>query len=98
MNYFYLEIEAARAEDSIPSMSYVQLLDNLVRFAELGVLAPDNPASMLVVARLGDRARFRRSGLTFDQLSAAVERYRRSVHADPSVAKAIELAIAPLRP
>jgi hypothetical protein len=59
MNYSYIDTETARAEDMIPSMSYAALLDNLIWLTRLGVLAPGNPTSMLVVARLVDRARIR---------------------------------------
>lgn len=97
MNYFYLEAEAARVEEMIPSMSYAELLENLTRLTELGVLTPGNPASMLVVARLADRARFRRSGVTLDQLRAALERYRTSANPACAVVKAIEQAVANFR-
>ncbi|HTS75080.1 MAG TPA: hypothetical protein VMG40_02695 [Bryobacteraceae bacterium] len=94
MNYFSIDLEAARAEEQIPSMSYRELLENLTRLTELGVLTPENPASMLVVARLADRARFRRSGLTLDELRDALERYRACADPARAVVKAIEQAIA----
>ncbi len=94
MNYSYIDVEADRAEERIPSMSYAELLENLTRLTELGVLRQGNPASMLVVARLADRARFRRSGITLDELGAALDRYRASADPAEAIVKAIEQAIA----
>jgi len=96
MNYSHIDAEAARAEELIPSLSYAALLDNLVWLTKLGVLAPGNPASMLVVARLVDRARIRRSGITVDQLRASLEAYRASSKPVYAVVKALEQAIASL--
>jgi hypothetical protein len=96
MNYSYIDTEMARAEDMIPSMSYAALLDNLVWLTRLGVLAPGNPASMLVVARLVDRARIRRSGVTVEQLRASLEAYRATAQPVYAVVKALEQAIASL--
>jgi|HubBroStandDraft_5_1064220.scaffolds.fasta_scaffold319659_1 hypothetical protein len=96
MNYSYIDTEMARAEDMIPSMSYATLLDNLVWLTRLGVLAPGNPASMLVVARLVDRARIRRSGITLEQLRASLDAYRATAQPVYAVVKALEQAIASL--
>jgi hypothetical protein len=96
MNYSHIDAEAARAEELIPSLSYAALLDNLVWLTKLGVLAPGNPASMLVVARLVDRARIRRSGITAEQLRASLDAYRGSANPVYAVVKALEQAIASL--
>ena len=90
----FIDKEMDRAEELIPSMSYTALLDNLIWFTKLGVLAPENPASMLVVARLVDRARIRRSGITAARLRSALESYRTSPNAVYAVVKALEQAIA----
>lgn len=94
MNYSAIDTEAARAEEMIPSMSYAELLENLTRLTQLGILRPGNPARMLVVARLADRARFRRSGITLERLREALDRYRNSARSAGAVVKAIEQAIA----
>jgi hypothetical protein len=94
MNYSYIDAEMARAEELIPSMSYAALLDNLIWLTKLGILAPGNPASMLVVARLVDRARIRRSSVTVERLRAALEAYRASPNPVFAVVKALEQAIA----
>ena len=96
MNYSQIDAETARAEDLIPSLSYAALLDNLIWLTKLGVLAPGNPSSMLVVARLVDRARIRRSGITVEQLSASLEAYRASRNPVYAVVKALEQAVASL--
>ncbi len=64
MNYFSMNTKARQAEELIPSMSYRTLLENLSRLTELGVIAPQNPMTMLVAARLVDRSRILRSGVT----------------------------------
>jgi hypothetical protein len=94
MNYSQIDAEAARAEDMIPSMSYAVLLDNLVWLTKLGVLAPGNPTSMLVVARLVDRARIRRSGITVERLRASLDAYRAIAQPVYAVVKALEQAVA----
>jgi hypothetical protein len=93
LNDSYIDAEMARAEDLIPSMSYTALLENLPWLTGLGVLAPGNPASMLVVARLVDRARIRRSGITADCLRASLETYRASPNPVYAVVKALEDAV-----
>ena len=94
LNYTYTDAQVARAEEMIPSMSYTALLDNLIWLSDLGVLAPGNPVSMLVVARLVDRTRLRRSGVTRQRIEAALEAYRVSGSAVVAVVKALEQAIA----
>jgi hypothetical protein len=93
MNYSYIDNEITRAEEMIPSMTYTALLDNLIRLTELGVLAPGHPASMLVVARLVDRGRIRRSGITAGQIRTTLDVYRNSARPVYAVVKALEQAI-----
>ena len=92
MNYLYLEAEAARAEESIPTMSYRALVDNLARLTELGVIAPENPATMLVAARLIDRSRVQKSGVSAAELGSALDEYRRRRDAVDGIVKALERA------
>jgi hypothetical protein len=94
MYYSHTDAQVARAEELIPSMSYTALLDNLIWLTNLGVLAPENPVSMLVVARLVDRARLRRSGVTGERLRTALDAYRASGNPVFAVVKALEQAIA----
>jgi hypothetical protein len=94
MNDSYIDAEMARAEDLIPSMSYRALLENLPWLTNLGVLAPGNPASMLVVARLVDRARIRQSGITADCLRTSLDAYRASPNPVYAVVKALEDAVS----
>jgi hypothetical protein len=91
-HYFYPEAEAALAEETIPSMNYRTLLENLARLTELCVVAPENPATMLVAARLVDRSRVRRSGVAEFELRAALEVYRQRRDAVPGIVKALERA------
>ena len=92
MNYLHTEAEAAHAEESIPSMSYRTLVENLGRLTELGVVAPENPATMLVAARLLDRSRIQRSGVSAGELHSALENYRRRPDAVAGIVKALERA------
>jgi len=94
LNYLYLEAEAARAEESLPSMSYRALVENLGRLSELGVVAPENPATMLVAARLVDRSRIRQSGMSGSELRSALDQYRRRRDAVDGIVKALEGALA----
>jgi len=94
MNYLYTEAEAARAEEAIPSMSYRQLIENLGYFTELGVIAPENPATMLVAARLVDRARIRKSGVSEAEMRVALGQYRARRDAVEGIVKALERALA----
>jgi len=98
MNYLYLEMEAARAEESIPSLSYRSLLENLGRLTELGVIAPHNPATMLVAARLVDRGRIREAGVHAAEISSSLESYRRRSDAAAGIVKALERALELARP
>ena len=97
MNYLHLETEAAQAEEKIPSMTYRSLLENLGRLTELGVIAPENPATMLVAARLVDRARIQQSGISAGELRAALESYRDRRDCVSGVVKALERALETTR-
>ena len=93
MNYLSLDTEARCAEESIPSMTYRTLLENLSRLTVLGVIAPQNPATMLVAARLVDRARILRSGVTAAELRHALDAYRAQKRSIYGVVKALEQAL-----
>ena len=94
MSYLFINTEADRVEEMIPSMSYATLVENLGWMTELGVIADESPTTMLVVARLVDRGRVLRSGLTAPQLRHATERYCGGTQWKPvhSVVKALETA------
>jgi hypothetical protein len=93
MNYLFIDTEARRAEELIPSMPYRTLLENLGRLTLLGVIAPQNPVTMLVVARLVDRARILRSGVTAAELRRALEAYKSAGKPIHGVVKALEQAL-----
>lgn len=95
MNYFYINSDAERAEEMIPSMSYATLVGNLGWMTKLGLLAPGNPVSMLVVARLVDRSRIRRSGMCAEELRTALRVYLTGIDWKPqyAVVKALEKAV-----
>jgi 60 kDa SS-A/Ro ribonucleoprotein len=96
MTYIYTHRdshEASRAEERIPSMAYRELLSELSRLTELGVIAPESPATMLVVARLIDRSRIVRSGVTAVELRAALRTYLKQREPVYSVVKALDRAI-----
>ena len=91
-NYFHNR-DARRAEDSIPSLSYTALVESLPRLTDLGVIAHGNPAAMLVVARLVDRTRIERSGITRAELRQALAAYLAHPKAFFPVVKALEQAV-----
>ena len=93
-NYLFPYTEAARAEESIPSMTYATLLENLSRLTDLDILAPANPIGMLVAARIVDRSRIQRSGLSAMDLRGALEKYRQHPKAVFGIVKALEQAHA----
>ncbi len=95
-NYLFPYTEAARAEESIPSMTYATLLENLSRLTDLGILAPENPVGMLVAARIVDRTRVQRSGLSALDLRRALEEYRKHPKAVFGIVKALEQALGHL--
>jgi hypothetical protein len=68
--------DTQRTEELLPSMSYRALVENLGRLGELGLLEQGSPAAMLVVARLVDRGRILRSGMSAGELRLALESYR----------------------
>ncbi|GEM_PF-5797794 len=96
-NYTYSYTQASRAEEMIPSMTYTGLVENLVALTDLGVLAPGDPATMLVAARLVDRARIARSGITVNTLKRALGEYRAHPRAVFGIIKALEQALAVVR-
>jgi hypothetical protein len=93
MTYTYTHREAAFAEERIPLMDYRTLLSELGPLTELGVIAPETPATMLVVARLIDRARILRSGVTAIELRTALRAYLKQRQPVYSVVKALDHAI-----
>jgi hypothetical protein len=93
LNYFYPYTEAARAEEAIPSMTYAALVENLTQLTDLGVLGTDNPITMLVAARIVDRARIERSGISAAELLGALGEYRVHPKAVEGIVKALELAV-----
>ena len=92
-NYPYFYSQAGRAEEQVPSMTYADLLANLVRLTDLGVIAPGNPVTMLVAARLVDRARIARSGVSAGVLKRALAEYRAHPGAVFGIVKALEQAV-----
>jgi hypothetical protein len=87
---------ARRAEEILPSLPYRELVANLGELTALGVISYENPATMLVVARLVDRGRIMRSGMSAVELRSALEDYRAGGAWRPvaSVVKALEQAIS----
>jgi hypothetical protein len=81
---------ARRAEDLLPSLAYKELVESLGPLTELGVFEEGSLATALVVARLVDRGRILRSGLTAKDLTEALATYRQ-VTARPI--RAIERAL-----
>lgn len=67
---------ARRAEDLLPSLAYRELVENLGPLTDLGILEEGGLATALVVARLVDRGRILRSGLSAQDLTAALATYR----------------------
>lgn len=93
MTYFYPSREAIRAEERIPSMDYRTLLNELGRLTELRVIAPETPATMLVVARLIDRSRIVRSGVSATEIRAVLRAYLKQHEPAYAVVKALDRAI-----
>jgi len=92
-NYFYPYREARRAEDTIPSMSYAELVENLIPLTDMRVLEPGNPITMLVAARLVDRTRIARSGMAASTLKRVLGEYRAHPRAVFGIVKALEQAV-----
>ncbi|HLX42338.1 MAG TPA: hypothetical protein VKR43_02840 [Bryobacteraceae bacterium] len=93
VTYFYTDNEAARAEEMIPSMTYRTLLENLQRLTDLGVICAESTVSMLVVARLVDRTRIRRSGVPVDVIQRTLAAYRNASQPVHAVIRALERAV-----
>jgi hypothetical protein len=93
-SYFDIRNERS-AEEALPRMSYGALVDSLGRLTQLGVLAQGTASTMLTVARLVDRGRIERSGLSLDQMQRALETYRGGARWKPvpAVVFALERAI-----
>jgi hypothetical protein len=96
--YPYSYSEAARAEEMIPSMTYAVLVANLRWLTDIGVLSDRNPVSMLVAARIVDRSRIERSGLSVDDLRAALDWYRSHRGAVRGIVLALEQAVETAKP
>jgi hypothetical protein len=96
MNYIHSYTEAAYAEEMIPSMTYTGLLESLGRLTDLGLIAPENPVTMLVVARIVDRTRILRSGVSAAEVRFVLESYRRRKPVD-AVVHALERALETLQ-
>jgi hypothetical protein len=92
-SYFYTDNEALQAEEMIPSMTYATLLENLGKLTDLGVITSESTVSMLVVARLVDRARVRRSGIPAETIQRRLDTYRTRGNAVHAVVKALERAV-----
>ena len=92
-NYFYSHTQADRAEEMIPSMTYIDLVESLEQLTALGVLTPGDPVTMLVAARLVDRNRILRSGMTAAELKRALGQYRNHPRAVYGIVKALEQAV-----
>jgi hypothetical protein len=86
---------ALRAEDLLPSLGYKELVEQLGPLTELGVLEEGALATALVVARLVDRARILRSGLSAQDLTGSLATYGQ-ITARPvkAIERALEQAIA----
>lgn len=67
---------ADRAEETLPFLSFRELLDKLEYFTDLGIIAEGSLPMMLIVARLVDRRRVLQSGLTSTEVERALVRYR----------------------
>jgi len=91
--YFYTDSEALRAEEMIPSMTFATLLDSLGKLTDLGVITSESTVSMLVVARLIDRARIRRSGIPAEIIRRKLDTYRARGNSVHAVVKALERAV-----
>lgn len=71
-------LESARVwEALLDSMPYAALLSNLGKLTAVGLLAPENPATALAVARLMDRKRVANSGVHPIAVLAAMRGYAR---------------------
>lgn len=95
MTYPFFNRDADLAEHMIPSMPYATLVDRLGYLTQLGAIAPENPVTMLVVARLVDRSRIVRSGFGSTDLRRALDDYRGVTRFKPvyAVVKALEQAV-----
>jgi hypothetical protein len=86
-------------EETLPSLPYATLVRRLGSFTALGVFQEEGIEMMLVVARLIDRNRILRSGMTAAELERALADYRRAEDWTPLdvIEKALERAVAVAR-
>jgi hypothetical protein len=78
------------------AFGYAQLVESLGWLTRIGTFQEGSLASALAVARLIDRGRILRSGLSPLELQRALERYRQSADWTPvpAIERALEQAIA----
>jgi hypothetical protein len=78
------------------NLSYTQLVANLGALTRLGVFEEESLAGALAVARLMDRGRIVRSGLSVSDLQQALDRYRVGDGWAPisAIEQALERAVA----
>lgn len=79
-------------ESLLTTMSYSDIVGNLVALADSGLLVEESPATALVVARLIDRRRGENSGLTSEDLARARAGYARHPRAIRVVVEALDTA------
>lgn len=77
-------------EALLPSLSFEDLVSQLGRLTEVGLLESQSPVTALVVARLIDRKRIRNSRIHPAALVAALDAYRLEPAAVPNVVDALE--------
>jgi hypothetical protein len=89
------QVSAQLAQDWT-ALNYAQLIQNLNALTRLGAFEEDSLASALAVARLIDRGRILRSGLSAAELRQALDRYRSGTdwRPIPAIERALEHAIA----
>ncbi|HLK18756.1 MAG TPA: TROVE domain-containing protein, partial [Bryobacteraceae bacterium] len=79
-------------EALLPSLSYQDLVSQVGRLTEVGLLEPQSPVTALVVARLIDRKRIRNSRIHPAALLEVLDAYRLAPGAVSSIANALEEA------
>ena len=98
MNSTFIYSNAERTEELLPSLSYAELVRGLGNLTAIGVISPETPVAMLVVARLVDRGRIARSGMSAAELRSALDVYQSGRTWKPvyAVVRALEQAVATL--
>ncbi len=86
-------------EDALPSLNYTTLVKSLGALTARGVVRDGTVPAGLAVARLMNRGRILRSGLSESDLFEALEEYRNSSRWTPakSIERALEYAISVVR-